>query len=151
MSSISVKDEIARINALLAGPAHALALTSRGPSSTISESSSQSSVSKCERARKSDIYSLVDPGEIQRIITDIAQGRLASNTPSVKWSVGQKHNPNSPDTIRIRNLLFVGPKTKEELAFLAPTISKKTLTGILHELREQGIVNIERASKKGKN
>lgn len=87
------------------------------------------------------------PEEIDRIRKEINEGRFSSNTKCAPWGPGQKHNPDHPHTVQVRNQLSSGPKTKEYLIVALPNLTKKLIGSILHELREQGLVTVKRAGK----
>lgn len=90
---------------------------------------------------------MANPEEVDRIRKEINEGRLVSNTKCAPWGPGQKHNPDHPHTFQVRNHLSSGPKTKEYLVVALPSLAKKLIGSILHELREQGIVTVKRAGK----
>jgi hypothetical protein len=130
---------------------------SDSPISTVSDSETSSNVSgvsaattgsRCERARKGDLYTMANDEEVSRIVAEINAGHLVSNTKCAPWGPGSKHNPNHPDTLRVRCQISAGPKTRDQITSALPTISKKLIGSILHELREQGIVSVKRSGKK---
>jgi hypothetical protein len=116
-----------------------------------SEESSASRPSSANRARKSDIYSTVSEDLALHIITEIDAGRFISNTPCAPWGRGQKHHPNHPETFKVRrHLSIAGPQTREQIQCALPSTPAKLLRAILHELKEQGIVNVKRNNAKVK-
>lgn len=123
--------------------------------SSVSDSETSSNVSDVstttgshsERARKGDIYIMANDEEVSRIIAEINAGHFVSNTKCAPWGPGQKHNPNHPDTHRVRIQITSGPKTRGQITSALPNISKKLIGSILHELREQGIVSVKRVQK----
>jgi hypothetical protein len=121
--------------------------SSSDTSSCVSSASKSTTGSRCERAKKGDIYTMANPEEVDRIRKEINEGRLVSNTKCAPWGPGQKHNPDHPHTVQVRNHLSSGPKTKEYLVVALPSITKKLIGSILHELREQGLVTVKRAGK----
>jgi hypothetical protein len=116
-------------------------------SSCVSTASKSTTGSRCQRAKKGDIYTMAEPEEVNRIRKEINEGRLVSNTKCAPWGPGQKHNPDHPHTFQVRNQLSSGSKTKEYLVLALPNLTKKLVGSILHELREQGIVTVKRAGK----
>lgn len=117
-------------------------------SSNVSAVSAATTGSHCERARKGDIYTMAKDEEVSRIVAEINAGHLVSNTKCAPWGPGSKHNPNHPDTLRVRIQISSGPKTRDQITAALPTISRKLIGSILHELREQGIVSVKRSGKK---
>ena len=117
-------------------------------SSNVSSVSAATAGSRCERARKGDIYTMERDEEVSRIIAEINAGHLISNTKCAPWGPGSKHNPNHPDTLRVRCQISSGPKTRDQITAALPGLPKKLIGSILHELREQGIVSIKRSGKK---
>lgn len=134
-----------------------LSSLSDSPAEIYSDGEAQSDVScvsatatgsRCERARKGDIYTMSSDDEVRRIVTEINAGHLVSNTKCAPWGPGSKHNPNHPDTLRVRIQISSGPKTRDQLAAAIPGLPSKLLRAILHELREQGIISMKRCEKK---
>jgi hypothetical protein len=121
--------------------------SSSDTSSCVSSASKSTTGSRCERAKKGDIYTMANSEEVDRIRKEINEGRLVSNTKCAPWGPGQKHNPDHPHTVQVRNHLSSGSKTKEYLVLALPSITKKLIGSILHELREQGLVTVKRAGK----
>lgn len=116
--------------------------------SNVSAVSTTTTVSRCERARKGDIYTMAKDEEVNRIVTEINAGHLVSNTKCAPWGPGSKHNPNHPDTLRVRIYISSGPKTRDQITAALPGLPIKLIGSILHELREQGIVSVKRSGKK---
>ena len=117
-------------------------------SSNVSGLSTATAASRCERARKGDIYTMARDEEVSRIVAEINAGHLVSNTKCAPWGPGSKHNPNHPDTLRVRIQISSGPKTRDQITAALPGVPRKLIGSILHELREQGIVSVKRSGKK---
>jgi len=138
-------------------PVGLLSSLPQSPVGTVSDSETSSNVSgvsaattgsRCERARKGDLYTMANDEEVSRIIAEINAGHLVSNTKCAPWGPGSKHNPNHPDTLRVRIQISSGPKTRDQITSALPTVPRKLIGSILHELREQGIVSVKRSGKK---
>ena len=153
LHTVSVKDEIAKLNAALMQRSPApINRIPRPPSIAkpaepqLSEPEPETrsrSGSTCSRAKKTDIYTIAQETIVLRIIAEIDAGLLVSNTSCAPWTKGSKHHPCHPDTEEVRrHLSMVGPQTREQIARGLPDMGEKLIRSILHELKEQDIVKV---------
>ena len=122
------------------------AATDKSAASAASNRSAASAAST-SRARKGDVYTVVSDEQILKILTEIDANRFVSNTACAPWTRGHKHHPNAPDTFKVRrHLSSSGPQTREQIQQALSPMQPKLLRAILHELKEQGIVHVERST-----
>jgi hypothetical protein len=92
-------------------------------------------------AKASDLYRLAETKEINRIYKEIDDGLFISNTKCAVWTKGGKHHHMDWDVKRVvMTVNQLKSATSVQIDHALPSMSRSRVTGILRELRKQGIL-----------